>query len=391
MSRSGSGEGASAPADAPASADAAGPGGTGPDAPEPDLTGPDLTGPDAAGASASPPAGPATLADVARRAGVSVATASFVLSGRSGGKPSGSPETQSRVRAAAEELGYVPNRNARAMRTGRSDSIVLALGSVEDPWGISLAQEVCARALPGGQSTLILADERWFEFLSGASHDCSFITSVDHTPDAAEQVRQLARGGGGIVAFSERIAPEGFDVVRSSALPAVADAYRRLRGRHERVAFLSLPGLALSRRPYGPSRLWAYRDAAAAAGDRVDHLLRVPGDESRRDALRECIDWLQGPERPEAVICSTGYLALALQAAAWRLGLRVPEDLEIISIGDVPEESQFLEPVSYYGVRDVFSRMAEIIVHRAQVRRDEPGALHEFAWEFFPGETTLPG
>lgn len=334
--------------------------------------------------------GPATLADVARRAGVSVATASFVLSGRSGGKPSGSPETQARVRAAAEELGYVPNRNARAMRTGRSDSIVLALGSVEDPWGISLAQEVCVRALPSGQSTLVLADERWFEFLSGASHDCSFVTSVDHSPEAPDRLRQLARGAGGIVAFSERIAPEGFDVVSSSALPAVADAYRRLRARHDRVAFLALPGPGLLERPHGPSRVWAYRDAAAEAGEDVRSLIRAPGDDSRREAMLDCIAWLSGPDRPEAVICGTGYLALALQAAAARVGMRVPEDLEIVAIGDVPEESQFLEPVSYYGVRDVFTRIAEIIVHRAQVRRDEPGTLHEFAWEFFPGETTRP-
>ncbi|MFC0672376.1 LacI family DNA-binding transcriptional regulator [Brachybacterium hainanense] len=340
----------------------------------------------ASGAARRP--GPATLVDVARRAGVSVATASFVLSGRSGGKPSGAPETQQRVRAAAEELGYIPNRNARAMRTGRSDSIVLALGNVEDPWGISLAQQVCLRALPRGLSTLTLADERWFEFLSGSPHDCSFVTSVDFSESAADQVRQLSRGNGGIVAFSERIEPESFDVVCSSAEPAVAQAYDSLRARHDQVSFLTLPGPRLHHRGYGPSRVWAYRDAAAARGEDVSGLIRAPRDHSRREALQECTAWLLGPERPRAVICATAYLALALQAAAARLGISVPEELEIIAIGDVPEESQFLEPVSFYGVRDVFSRIAEIIVHRARVRRDEPGAKHEFTWEFFPGETT---
>ena len=52
-----------------------------------------------------PPRGPVTLADVAREAGVSIATASFVLSGRGGLRSAGSAETKAKVRAAAEQLG----------------------------------------------------------------------------------------------------------------------------------------------------------------------------------------------------------------------------------------------------------------------------------------------
>ena len=68
---------------------------------------------------ASPARGTVTLADVARTAGVSLATASFVLSGRGGSRSAGSETTKAKVRAAAAELGYVPNRHAQAMRTGR--------------------------------------------------------------------------------------------------------------------------------------------------------------------------------------------------------------------------------------------------------------------------------
>ena len=69
--------------------------------------------------------GTVTLADVARAAGVSLATASFVLSGRGGSRSAGSAETKKKVRAAAAELGYVPNRHAQAMRTGRGGGVVL--------------------------------------------------------------------------------------------------------------------------------------------------------------------------------------------------------------------------------------------------------------------------
>lgn len=331
---------------------------------------------------------PATLADVAKRAGVSAATASFVLSGRGGVRSSGSPATKAKVRAAAEELGYVPNRNARSLRTGRSGGIVLALGTVEDPWGLGLASAVRDQALPQDLSTLILGDERWFEFLSGSAFDCSFVTSIDFTPDGPDKVRHLARGQGGIVAFSVHLDPERFDVIHSSPVQAVHAAYARLRARHDRVAMLSGSAITPGDRPTYPSRPVAFLDAAAEHGDGPHDLHAGGGD--RQAAFEYAQAWLGSNTPPTAVICSTGYLATALQIAALRAGIRVPEDLEIISIGDVPPDAQMLGPISYYGVQDVFSRMAEIIVDRALDREGTPGQLHRFDWEFFPGMTTLP-
>src|SRR5690625_722216 len=136
--------------------------------------------------------GPITLSDVAREAGVSIATASFVLSGRAGAPSAGSPQTKAKVRAAAERLGYVPNRNAQAMRTGRGGGIVLALGVIADPWSVGLAEQVRADALPHDLSTLILADERWYEYISGNAADCAFLTSIDFTDDGPEKVRRLS-------------------------------------------------------------------------------------------------------------------------------------------------------------------------------------------------------
>ncbi|MDN6328749.1 MAG: substrate-binding domain-containing protein, partial [Brachybacterium sp.] len=98
--------------------------------------------------------------------------------------------------------------------------------------------------------------------------------------------------------------------------------------------------------------------------------------------------WLSGPDRPEAVICFTGYQAVALQVAAERAGLRIPEDLEFLSIGDIPASTEFFGPISYYGVDDVFARLSAIIVDRAVDREGRPGSLHTFDWEFFPGTTT---
>lgn len=330
-----------------------------------------------------------TLADVAREAGVSIATASFVLSGRGGSRSAGSAATKTKVREAAAALRYVPNRHAQAMRTGRGGGIILTLGSLDDPWGVQLTSQVCRDALVHDLSTLVLADDRWFEYLLGASADAALITSIDFAPDGPEKVRRLAAATqSGLVAFSTTMEPESFDVVSSSPVPAIGRAYRQLRERHARVQLLApdfdeRPGGALAHQ-----RTRAFLTAAEDLGDDASSLVHVVPAGSH-DTYRAALDWLSGPERPEAVICFTGYQAVALQLAAQRLGMRVPEDLEFLALGDVPASSEFFGPISYYGVDDVFARLSGILVDRALDRVGRPGQKHVFDWEFFPGTTTL--
>ena len=338
---------------------------------------------------ASPARGTVTLADVARTAGVSLATASFVLSGRGGSRSAGSETTKAKVRAAAAELGYVPNRHAQAMRTGRGGGIVLALGTLDDPWGVQLTTQVRDDALEHDLSTLVLADERWFEYLLGASTDAALVTSVDFVENGPDLVRRLAAATHrGLVAFSAQMEPEDFDVVSSTPFRAIRQAYQRLRSRHERVQLLAPNLERRSEGIFGHSRTRAFLDAAEEFGDGPATELVHVVPEGSHDTYLAAVDWLSGPQRPEAVICFTGYQAVALQLAAERIGIRVPEDLEFIAIGDVPAKTEFFGPISYYGVDDVFVRLSSIIIARAIDREDRPGELHTFDWEFFPGTTT---
>lgn len=328
-----------------------------------------------------------TLAHVAAEAGVSPATASFVLSGRDGRASAGSEETKRKVREAAERLSYVPNRYARAMRTGRSDAIVLALGTVGDPWGIALTRSVRERALPHGLSTVVLADERWYEFLGGYASDCAFVTGAEVGQDGQARIGRLSRSGIRVVAFSTQLEPDGFDVVSSSSLQAARDAFDQLRTRHDRVDFLATSPIALDdATPRSRGRAFLERSHEIDGPERLAPVRVTPQGHGR--SLDACLEWLSSPERPSAVVCGTGYLALALQSAALRLGIAVPEELEIIAIGDIPEEAMFLAPISYYGVQDVFGRIAQIVVDRAVSPLEGTGTRHVLDWQFFPGATT---
>lgn len=271
----------------------------------------------------------------------------------------------------------------------RGGGIVLALRGFGDPWGVQLVSQVREDALPKGRSTLVLTDPRWYEHLLGAEADAALLTAIDLVPDGPHRVRRLSeRTRSGLVAFSATMDPEGFDVVSSSPVPAVHRAYAQLRARHERVHLLA-PDLRT--RPGGTfavPRAAAFLDAARSHGDGpVEDLVRLT-PEGSRGTYETALEWLRGPDRPTAVICYTGYQAVALRLAAERAGVRVPEELELVAIGDVPAEAELLGPISYYGVDDVFARLSAVVVDRAMERGDRPGRLHCFDWEFFPGTTT---
>lgn len=326
------------------------------------------------------------LVDVARSAGVSTATVSFVLSGHRKGRKPASAETEARIRRAAAELGYVPNGHAQAVRRGYSSSIVLALGSPDDPWGAQVANEVAKQARVHALSALMLLDETWYRFLHGFTPGVAFITSTDFEPDGLEKVTALAERGINLVVFSTVAAPDQFDVISSSAVEPTRAAYLQLRSRHERVHLLMVTPTTQA---MGPLRVHGYRQGAQHLGDRVDDFI-YHAPRAVADAPEACQRLLES--KPSAVICATGFLARTLRRVAIGAGIRIPDDLEIIAIGDIPDnESSPLGPISAYGTPEVYSRIAKIVVGRAVAQDNLPYERHVFDWIFTPGSTTIPG
>src|SRR5699024_8890082 len=141
---------------------------------------------------------------------------------------------------------------------------------------------------------------------------------------------------------------------------------------HQRVHLLAPhPVHPADGRPQ-PARTRAFLEAAAEHGDGpLEQLVRSTGAGSL-ETYRSGLEWLRGTDRPEAVICYTGYQAVALQAAAERIGITSADELEIISIGDIPAGSQYFGQISYYGVADVFARISAVVVDRARDRSDRP-------------------
>ncbi|MGO4585093.1 LacI family DNA-binding transcriptional regulator [Arthrobacter sp. 2RAF6] len=154
-----------------------------------------------------------TIRDVAKSAGVSLTTVSYVLSGRLGGTTRISEATQERVQAAAKELGYVPNQAARGMRRGRTDLVAIAIGDLEWPWDRALAT-AAARILPQhGYQPVILIGEGWRRFMLSGGADGAIIGALPPGTLLDLTVGELARRGVAQVIISDTMQPAGFDVL----------------------------------------------------------------------------------------------------------------------------------------------------------------------------------
>jgi DNA-binding LacI/PurR family transcriptional regulator len=149
-----------------------------------------------------------TIRDVAERAGVSLTTVSYVLSGRSGGTTRVSPSTQERVVAAAGDLGYVPNQAARGMRRGRTDLVAIAIEDLEWPPDRALATAAAAILPRHGYQPVILLGQSWRQFMLAGGADGVIMGVLPTTEEEDHAISELARRGIAQVFISESLHAE---------------------------------------------------------------------------------------------------------------------------------------------------------------------------------------
>lgn len=325
---------------------------------------------------------------VAEHAGVSTATVSYVLSGRAGGA-SGygvSQSTAAKVLAAVEELNYRPNQAARAVRTGRSGMVQLSLNMLSDPWSLAVAEAVNVEANRHGLTTLILADGDWHAALDRVECDVAYLDALVPDKSTKDKLRDLVDRGRQLVVFSETLEPDGFDVIRSEALPGCELAMAHLLERHTEIGCLtSASAVRLSATEV--TRYTPYLDQMAAAGLSPDPAWTQTYGQTQASAFTAAVRLLSGRHQPTAIYATTDFAAIAAINAAHMLGLRVPQDVAVIGVGNTPDAALVSPSLTTVGPTDFYQRQARIIIDRA-LADDVGGELHEFPWTIFPGGST---
>ncbi|QEO16139.1 LacI family transcriptional regulator [Agromyces intestinalis] len=327
---------------------------------------------------------------VADLAGVSTATVSYVFSGRSGSDgPGVAEETAKRVLDAAERLNYRPNRSARAIRTGRTGMVQLSLHMLSDPWSLAVAEAVNAEANRHGLTTLILADGDWHTALDRVESDVAYLDAAGADGDARAKLHDLVERGQRLVVFSESLEPDGFDVIRSDAIPGCFLAIDHLLEQHTAIGCLAAE-VAVRGADHGVTRVTPYLERLREGRIDAGRALTATFADTQASAFSAAVDLLSGERgpRPTAIYATTDFAAIAAINAAHMLGLRVPHDVAIVGVGNTPDARVVAPTLTTVGPTDFYERQAEIIVGRALEHEPAPARLHEFAWSLFPGGST---
>jgi LacI family transcriptional regulator len=291
-------------------------------------------------------AGPATLRDVARVAGVHPGTVSRALNPQTRGLVN--ERTARRVLDAAQELGYRPNPIARGLRTNRSNTIGVLVPDLMNPLFAAVVRGIEDGLREGGYTPLIAntdndADRERvaYEAMSARQVD-GFIAATarrDHWL-LADQVRTGVK----VVLVNRR--------VDSDALPAVTgDDHEGIRLAVEHLAGLGhtrIAHLAGSQTLYtGWSRHMGFLDAMKACGVEVDPDLVVFSDAfTEREGERCCGELLARGRDFTAIMAGNDLLALGCYDALEEHGLRCPDDVSVVGYNDMPFVDRFRPPLT---------------------------------------------
>lgn len=281
------------------------------------------------------------LVDVAKVAGVSPKTVSNYINGY----PFMTPETTEKVRAAIEKLGYVPNRMARNLRTGRTGFLALLLPDITGPYFAELATLITRTAEQRGFSVLIdqttgdpERERQAVSRLGPESIDGLILSPLGMSGTELATLAQVPT-----VLLGEQAHPADVPYVGVDNVAAATAATRHLinLGR-TRIAAVG----PVRNRPGGTwaPRLEGFRTAMAEAGLEVPVSYEPEIDTLGRPDGAAAMEHLLGlPDPPDAVFCFTDPTAVGALSTLQRRGVRVPDDIALIGWDDT-EEAAFTWP-----------------------------------------------
>jgi len=271
------------------------------------------------------------IRDVAEAAGVSVTTVSHVLNDTPHTRTS--EVTKERVRAVAKELGYGPNRVARALRTQRSGLIGLLseeIATTPHAGRIILGAQETARR---HDLTLVIINAERQGDDRGHAEDVSALLDrqVDGILYATMFHREVSLppnvvGTPTVLIDARDRAGRVPCVVPDEHSGALAAVGALLAAGHRRIGFLN----NVDDIPPTRDRLRGYREALAGAGIKVDDELIQAGPSEVADGYRLALEMLDRADRPTALFCYNDRMAMGAYRAAAQLGLGIPTDLSVV-------------------------------------------------------------
>jgi len=309
--------------------------------------------------------------DVAKRARVSIATVSRVVNRI----PTVDPELAKRVWKAVDEVGYVPNTQARALVSGRSRILGLIVSEITNPFFPELVREFENLAVAQGYEVMI----------GSTNYDTARTESVIR--------RMLQRNVDGVAVMTfgieeelvQKLVEHGFPLVFVDAGPelrnvrvlkvnygeGIREAVQHLAALgHRQIAFISGPmhmRTAATRRD-------AFRKAMAELGLTVPAASMVEGKHTMESGKAAMEQLMKTPALPTAVVCSNDMTAIGVLHALDETTHQVPRDISVVGFDDIHLAQFMLPPLTtvQMSCRDLAAAAVEAL--RAGIEPDHSRA-----------------
>jgi LacI family transcriptional regulator len=277
-----------------------------------------------------------TISDVAKRAGVSPATVSRVIQGATNVRPA----TRERVQRAIEELGYVPSAAAQSLRSKRTHSIALVVSDITNTFWTTVARGVEDEAQNQGYSVLLCnTDEnlakqfRYLDLLIRQQVDGVIIAPFDSDARHLDKLRQRSIP---TVLIDRRIDGWNVDSVYGDSVSGARALVQHLINLgHRKIAVVSGPVTTST----AEDRIAGYRLALSQAGLPCDQRLIRRGEFRRSTGQELTHQLLDEGLNPSAIFATNNAIAMGVIDALGARGLRIPQDIALVSFDDLPNTS----------------------------------------------------
>ena len=281
-----------------------------------------------------------TQADVARLAGVSQTVVSHVLNGT---QPKAmAPATRERVLAAIAELDYTPDLTARSLRLKRTNTITVFVPDLVNPYYGMLLAGAQDEASEAGYDLMIYhtsgrgdLERRALQIALSGRADA--VIGVPYDLDGPDLSPLLLRGiPVAMLSPADRIDPDRtttIDLVDVPGLTGAISVVEHLIERgHTRIAIIN----GRIGTPQQRHRETGFRQAMARHGIPVDEELVINGTFDEESGYARMMELIARPARPTAVFATSDMIAIVAMIACRNAGLRIPQDMAIGGIGDIP-------------------------------------------------------
>jgi LacI family transcriptional regulator len=322
-----------------------------------------------------------TIHDVAKKAGVAPITVSRVINN------SGyvSDHVRVKVNVAIEELGYVPNVIARSLKSKRTNTIALVITDITNPFFNIIARGVEDAAFKAGFNVIICntdesqeQEDNYIQLLLQKRVDGVLLVPAE---THSQSIELLRRHNTPVVIIDRYVENGGVDVVRGDSESGAYQLTKFLIDLgHKRITLLSGPDSVST----SIDRVRGYKRAMCDhhLNEYVDYFYGKYSQESGAQITREIFS---RRDMPTAIFGGNNLVSIGALSALRLLGIRVPDDVAVVSFDDIPESlsyDPFMTVISQPPY-DIGQKATEILVSRIKNGQDTP---LEFQEVVFPVE-----